>query len=266
VFSLTSLSEIIPRQSRVSHSNQYIVDGLQNPSKVRHFDESFRMKMYLINRANTRSYTLHGILYELDVVEAERAVHEALAAELDALGGGQERRSRVAQEQGCGNEAQDVDERVPHEQDVEPHPQHEGQEARRERRARVGVHRAPAARSGRQFRQARRVRGAAGAGDEERQQRDAVAEGVVHAQEDGGRCFGGREVEDVELPEWAGVVHGRRGQRRQVVLYGLVWLGRRGGGVQVGDNDVVVQVHRGPHPPRLAVLFHVILHLRCERR
>ena len=72
----------------------------------------------------------------------------------------------------------------------------------------------------------------------------------------------GREVEDVELPERAGVVHGRRGQRRQVVLHGLVRLGRRGGGVQVGEDHVVVQVHRGPHPPRLGALFHVILHLQ----
>lgn len=192
-------------------------------------------------------------------------MHEALAAELDALGRGHEGCALVAQEPRRGHEARDVHQCVPREQDVGPQPQRERHEARGKRGALPGVDRARAARRGRQLRQPRRVRGAAGARDEQRQQRDAVAEGVVHADGDGGGGLGRREVQDVELPERAGVVHGRRGQPGQVVLHGLVRLGRHGGGFQAGDDDVIVQVHRGPHPPRLGVLSRItIIHLPAE--
>lgn len=84
----------------------------------------------------------------------------------------------------------------------------------------------------------------------------------MHADGNGGGGLGRREVQDVELPERAGVVHGRRGQPGQVVLHGLVRLGRRGSGFQAGDDDVIIQVHRGPHPPRLGVLSRItIIHL-----
>jgi hypothetical protein len=204
-------------------------------------------------------YTLHGILDELDVVEAERPVHDALAAEFDALGA-HEWRAPVAQEPRRGHEAQDVHQRVPREHDVRPRVQDERHEPRRERRRPR-----PARRRGRQLRQPRRVRGAARARDEEGQQRDAVAEGVVHADGHSGGRLGGREIEDVELPERARLVHGHRGQRGQVVLDGLVRVARRGGGVQVGEDEVVVQVHRGAHPPRPRVLLHIILHLPCAK-
>jgi hypothetical protein len=188
-------------------------------------------------------------------------VHDALAAELDALGS-HEWRARVAQEPRRGHEPQDVHERVPREHDVRPRPQDE----RREPRGRecAGVRRPRPSRRWRELRQPRRIGGAARARDEEGQQRDAVAEGVVHADGHGGRRLGCREVEDVELPERAGLVHGRRGQRGDVVLDGLVRVGRRGGGVQVGEDDVVVQVHRAAHPPRLRVLLQIILHLPCH--
>jgi hypothetical protein len=50
-----------------------------------------------------------------------------------------------------------------------------------------------------------------------------------------------------------------RVDRGHVVLQSLVWVGLdRGGGVQVGDDDVVVKVHRGTDPSMLGPVRHLL--------
>jgi hypothetical protein len=176
-------------------------------------------------------------------------VHEALALARRVVGA-LEQRVRVPEEEDGGEEARDVDGGVPGERDEGPGPGRERQGARGRRGARPLPDGARARRRRRHGRQPRGVGGAPGAGHEEREQRHAVAERVVHADRRGGGGLGGWEVEDVELPERAGLVHGQRRQRRHVVLHGPVRVARHHRGVQPRVDDVVVQVHRRRHPSR----------------
>lgn len=88
----------------------------------------------------------------------------------------------------------------------------------------------------------------------------------MDAEHGGGRRLGGGEVQDVDLPERPRLVHGERGQGRHVVLQDPVGVGRDGGGVQVGDDDVVVQVHRGADPSRLGPVQHLLVQWLFELR
>jgi len=193
-------------------------------------------------------------------------VNEALALVLPVVHPLEER-VRVSEEENRGQEGGDVDHGVPGQHGEGPHPRRERQCARGRRRPRPLPDRARAPCGQRRHGgQPGRVGGAPGARHEEREQRHAVAERVVHADRRGGGGLGGGEVEDVELPERAGPVHGQRGQRRHVVLHGPVRVARHRRRVQLRVDDVVVQVHRRRHPPPAAVFFtgRVVLHLHAR--
>lgn len=71
-----------------------------------------------------RAYAVHGLLDVLDVVQADGAVHDPLGMVLHALGSG-ERRGSVLREGRRSREAEDVEERVPGEDQKGPEPQEE---------------------------------------------------------------------------------------------------------------------------------------------
>lgn len=175
-----------------------------------------------------------------------------------------EERVRVLEEQYGGEEAGDVHHGMPREHEEGPDPRRELQAPRGRRRARALVDGAPACRERRHGRKPRRVCRAAGARHEEREQRHAVPQGVVHADGRGGRGLGGREVEEVELPQRPRPVHGGRGERRHVVLHGHVRVGRHGGRVETRVDEVVVHVHRRLCPTEDAVLARHLHVTTCK--
>lgn len=94
----------------------------------------------------------------------------------------------------------------------------------------------------------------ASAGEEEGHEGDAVAEGVVDAENGDGCGVGGGDVEDVEVPEWPGGVHGGAGEGGHVVLHHLVRVRGAVAWIQVRDDNVVFQVYPGPDPSQLLLL------------
>lgn len=82
-----------------------------------------------------RTYASHGVLDVLDVVEADRAIHEAPGPELGALVALEHRAGVAHERRRREGEADHVHHRVPREHEVGQRPRGERERARGERRA-----------------------------------------------------------------------------------------------------------------------------------